>query len=378
GGAPMPLLALWIACATAPPSKPGDPQPADDTDPAVDTPDDTDPAQDTPVDTAPDCAPRGTSDCPFVVPRTPWSHTADTSIDVSDAVDRWACAPDTDESGPELYYAFDAPAAGIVSFRVLSDEGVDIDVHIARAPDGASCASRGHIETAWYVQPGRWYLVADSWVDGGGAVLSGGYTVFVDFLRLDEGPCALAPRDLEMYWSGCALELDCDPTGARPVLHTPSIGPTVLEAHLVTDAEDFGGGWPGALRDQIARHYGVSEAASGWPMTRSQPWAPAGEGGSQYGQAAYGRPLPVLDEAWYVNMYWRDRPTPGTRMILVNPYTGDAVVAAGGYETGPGDGDHIGGASEEIHDALATTHLDDVLFGFAADPTLPLGPIRCW
>ena len=87
--------------------------------------------------------------------------------------------------------------------------------------------------------------------------------------------------------------------------------------------------------------------------------------------------LPAVAEAFYVNMYWRDRPTPGTTMIVRNPANGRAVVAAAGYETGPGANDAIGGVTEEIHDWLGTSHRDDLELGFAADPTLPFGPIEC-
>jgi hypothetical protein len=372
------------ACVVAPPAAKGteDSAPAVDSDlapePETDLPETDRPETDVPVDTEPPCAPQGTPDCPIRVPSTPWSDSRDTRLSASDAVDAWACAPETDESGPEVVYAFDAPAVGVLSFTVQSDAGVDVDVHLARSPDAAGCVNRGHLETAWFVQPGRWYLIADTWVDAQGTELAGGYTVFVDFLRLDRGPCAMTPVDLEMFWTGCAPEMDCDDSGPRPVLHTPSLGPTVKEAHLVTEDESFPGGWPTSFTDRIQRHYAVSEGASGYAMARTEPWAPAGEGGSEFGQGAYGAPLPAADEAWYVNMYWRDRPAPGTRMVILNPYTGDAVIAAGGYETGPGDGTPIGGAAEEVHDALASDHLDELLFGFAADAAAPLGPVRCW
>ena len=64
-------------------------------------------------------------------------------------------------------------------------------------------------------------------------------------------------------------------------------------------------------------------------------------------------------------------------MIVRNPENGRAVVAAGGYETGPGSNSAIAGVAEEIHIALGTTHLDDLEIAFAADQDLPLGPIDC-
>jgi hypothetical protein len=87
-------------------------------------------------------------------------------------------------------------------------------------------------------------------------------------------------------------------------------------------------------------------------------------------------PLPVLDEAWYVNMYWRDRPTRGTRMILRNPANGRAVVASAGWETGPGSNSWVGGATEEVLDWLQRGS-GPLELGFAVDQSLPFGPIDC-
>jgi hypothetical protein len=181
-----------------------------------------------------------------------------------------------------------------------------------------------------------------------------------------------------MYWTSCAPGIDCVVDGGKRWLRTPAVGPVALEAHLVTVDEPFAGGWPTSFTDQIDRHYAISQAATGYAMARNQPWAPAGEGGSHYGQAAYTLPLPVLEEGWYVNMYWRHRPAPGTKLIVMNPATGAAVVAAGGYETGPGSNTAIGGASEEIHHHLGTSHRGTLVFGFAANPEgLAYGPIDC-
>jgi hypothetical protein len=115
-------------------------------------------------------------------------------------------------------------------------------------------------------------------------------------------------------------------------------------------------------------------------MYRREVWAPL-EGGSFYG-AGIGSPtlFPVLDEGWYVNMYWTpsSRPPKGTRMILRLP--GDpsrAVVVAAGYETGPGNLAHIGGTPEETHFYLGTQSLAEMTLGIAEDQTLPLGPRRC-
>jgi len=109
-------------------------------------------------------------------------------------------------------------------------------------------------------------------------------------------------------------------------------------------------------------------------MHRTQRWAP--REGCEYGQAACGAKLPVEDEAYYVNMYWEDRPERGRRMILSNA-DGRSIVVAAGYETGPGALSRIGGTTEEVHRYMNTQHLDTLTLGFAVDPSLPLGPIEC-
>jgi hypothetical protein len=180
-----------------------------------------------------------------------------------------------------------------------------------------------------------------------------------------------------MFWQSCDPGLDCYETAGEFYLRTPALGPVVKEAHLVTVDDGFGSGWPTSFTDGIVDHYALSEAATGFVAARDQPWAPAGEGGSEYGQGSTGAKVPVIDEAWYVNMYWNPRPPGGTRVLVYDPATGDAVVASGGYETGPGSNESIGGAVEEIHLALGTEHHDRLVMGFLADNQLPLGPIDC-
>lgn len=73
----------------------------------------------------------------------------------------------------------------------------------------------------------------------------------------------------------------------------------------------------------------------------------------------------------------------GMWMIVADPLTiltseaGWPIVAAAGYETGPGNLEHIAGTPEESHRYLGTGHLDTMTVGFAEDQTLPLGPILC-
>jgi hypothetical protein len=320
---------------------------------------------------------------PIPIDADPYVDARDSADAPGDAYDSYACAPDTDEGGPEWWYAVDISEPTILAATVVSEAGADIDVHVLSATDAESCVTRDHEAAAWVVGPGTWYVVADTWVDDAGVPLAGGFTLTVERRPLGSGPCATNVEDLRMFWDDCDPAVDCDvrahTDGAEyPFLHLPSVGEVVLEAHLVTEDEDFPDTWPTSFTDQIDRHYALSEGVSGYAMTRDQPWAPAGEGGSEYGQGATGAKVPADAEAWYVNMYWRDRPPGGTRMILIDPFDGDAVVTAAGYETGPGANTAIGGAAEEVHHALGTDHRDRIVMGFAVDQSLPWGPIDCW
>lgn len=191
-----------------------------------------------------------------------------------------------------------------------------------------------------------------------------------------QGACALRHTALEMVWRACDGRLDCIEEGGRRLLRLPSVGPVAMEAHLVTEEDDFSG-WPQSSRHGIDAHHARSQAATGYVMRRTQSWAPAGEGGCEYGQGSSPGKVPMLAEAWYINMFWKKRPPRGTRMIVTNPATGRTVVAAAGYETGPGSNEVMAGVSEEIHHYLGTRHRGKLQVAFAVDQSLPFGPIEC-
>jgi hypothetical protein len=331
---------------------------------------------DTGFDVDPSCDP-GDFCNPIVVTTFPFTDSRDTTEAPADDIDYYGCAPETDESGGEFYYRVHLPALGVLSASIneVSGDGVDVDVHLLETLDPDTCIDRDHAAVSALLEAGVYYIVIDTWVNSSGTEFPGPYTLRINWRPMNAGNCAMDDVDVRMFWSECDADLDCYESDGERYLRTPASGPVVLEAHLVTVDETFDGGWPSSIDDQIARHYQISEAATGYVMNRTQPWAP--QESSEFGQGATGRPLPVVDESWYVNMYWRDRPEQGTRMILRNLDNGRAVVAAAGYETGPGSNTAIGGASEEIHHYLGTTHRSELMMGFARDADLPLGPIDC-
>ena len=307
----------------------------------------------------------GTWDDPFIVESFPFFHEANTAESTERQVDAYGCAPDTDESGAEIVYRLSVPAAGFIVASVddVDGDNVDVDLHLLAEADPNSCLDRGNLNAlSFFGDVSEAYLVADTWVNGSQEELDGPYALQVDFLAEPSGPCALEHDAIEMINRDTPLEM-------------PAFGPVVLEAHLVT-TEEFPDSWPTSGWDGIPEHYTFSEGVTGYSMDRTQSWAPEGEGGCEWGQGSTSRP-PPLDEGWYVNMYWRNRPPRGSRMLVFNPDNGRGVVTAGGYETGPGSATAIGGASEEVHDVLGTTHRSVLLMGFLVDQELPLGPMEC-
>jgi hypothetical protein len=308
----------------------------------------------------------GGVNCPpglICVSTFPYHDDNDTSASTSRQYDGYGCSPATDESGPEIIYRLDLSEAGFLSAAVADDvPGVDIDLQLLGSQDPADCIDRGNYGVSAHVQAGTYYLIADTWVDAG-QELAGPYALDIGFVVPPVVDCTMTTDVVERLWG--------------PSVTLPSTGAMVLEAHLVTvdDAVATSNQWPTSLWDGIPAHHHLSQAATGFVMARDQPWCP--QESSEYGQGATGQYLPTLDEAWYLNMLWSSRPDPGTRMIVQLPGGGPTLVAAAGYETGPGDTNYLGGVTEEIHFYLGTGHLDDMTIGFAADQSLPLGPIRC-
>jgi hypothetical protein len=294
----------------------------------------------------------------------PFGQDRDTDSETLSAFDAYGCAPSIDESGPEVVYRVTLVQAGFLSAAVYEAAGVDVDVHLLSALDPQSCLARGNFGARADVAAGVYYVVIDTYA-AAGVPQTGAFHVDIGFYVPSRGGCELQVGSMaRVNDNGDSLPM-------------PATGPIVLEAHLVTQQEPAP--YPSTATDELAEHYALSQAVSGYVMYRTQVWAPL-EGGDFYG-CGIGSPedFPTLHEAWYVNMYWRStsRPAKGTRMILRLPGTSRAVVVAAGYETGPGDLAHIGGTPEETHDYLGTGHLDEMTLGIAVDQSLPLGPRTC-
>lgn len=296
--------------------------------------------------------------CPDAYP----FHDDNTTAGGASMFDSYSCEPGTDESGPEVIYRVVLPEAGFVSAALPDDiPDVDIDLHLLGSLNPDDCIDRGNFEVRAHLPAGTYYIVADSWNNGTSA-LAGPYALDIGYLVPTPGDCTMTTDVVDRI--------------GGPSVTLPATGPMVMEAHLVTEEDGFAAGmWPSDIWDGVPEHWATSFGLSKLVMLRSQSWAPMES--SQFGQGSSGAPLPGVDEAWYINMMWSNRPPGGTRMIVQLPGGGPAVVTAAGYETGPGNTDNLGGTTEEVHFYLGTGHLDDLTIGFAADQSLPLGPIAC-
>ena len=300
----------------------------------------------------------------------PFHDERDTAAEGVSHIDSYDCAPDVGEHGKEIVYRLTLPSDGYLSAAVYDGDGVDIDLQILTSfdpthPAGTSCVTRGDLAAAADVAAGTVWVIADSWSDSGGTAYPGAYSVDIGFIPVASGPCDMETGEMARVGDG----------GNH--LAMPATGPVAKEAHLVTQAEPPP--FPATATDELAAHYALSQQATNLVMHRGELWAPL-EGGSFYG-AGIGDPadVPVLDEGWYVNMYWTpaSRPARGTKMILRVPGEPRAVVVAAGYETGPGDLSSVAGTPEETHYYLGTDHGSTLQVGIASDQSLPLGPRHC-
>lgn len=300
----------------------------------------------------------------------PFSEPGDTAAEGTSAIPSYACAPDTNEGGPELLYRLWLPADGFVSATVRDGDGVDIDVQILAdldpaAPSGASCVARGDVQAAADLPAGEAWVVADSWVNGAGTALPGAFTIDIGFVAPSEGPCAMRSGSMDRIGDGAPLAM-------------PATGPVTILGHLVTEAEPAP--YPTTSTEELDQHHAISQDETGLVMLRGAAWAPPDGAGYHGASLVDPADLPVVDEAWYVTMAWSpaDRPLPGTRMILRHPDDPSrAVVAAAGYDTGPTNLADVAGASEEVHFYLGTAGGAPLTVGLAEDQALPIGPRRC-
>lgn len=126
----------------------------------------------------------GTAADPLRIDALPYAWKATTAGAPSSVFDAYApCAPNTDESGPEVIFSFTLAEETRVSAWVEGDGGaVDVDVQIlddlaASGAVASSCLARGNKIAEAVLQAGTHYVVVDSY---GGAAQAGPFVLRVD------------------------------------------------------------------------------------------------------------------------------------------------------------------------------------------------------
>ena len=111
---------------------------------------------------------------------------SNTTADGAAVLDGYGCAPTVNEAGPEKVYRVDLAKAGLLAAS-LDNLGVDVDVdvHILHQLDAGACVDRGHWDAAALLEPGRFWVVVDSWVDGSQISHEGSYELTLALTSAD-------------------------------------------------------------------------------------------------------------------------------------------------------------------------------------------------
>jgi len=108
----------------------------------------------------------------------PASHSSNTATSSRDEFDSYACVPGTSEAGPEVLYRVTVREAGLLSLELTDmGSGADVDVHLLASESADDCISRGHWVAGAFVEPGEYWVVADSWTSSAGVENPGSYTL---------------------------------------------------------------------------------------------------------------------------------------------------------------------------------------------------------
>lgn len=202
----------------------------------------------------------------------PFRTRADTR-DGESRIDRYSCAPNTNEGGPELTYTIDVPVAGVIAARLSNlPAGVDVDVHIVV---GDTCVSRGHWVASARVPAGRHRVIVDSWVDRSGRARAGAFDLEVGYTRttdlVESGLSAVAAdRALTAFAEAFEQGATRSPVLIVADLDQPAEAPRLLVYDLVRQAvlvqAHVGHGVGSTLEGEPSRVVAVGEGLSRSPV----------------------------------------------------------------------------------------------------------------
>jgi hypothetical protein len=139
---------------------------------------------------------------PFVVETFPVELAGDTrTSDTREADAYLPCAPDIPEAGAEVVYELRPPGDGVLAATLDDAPGddVDIDLHLLREADPATCLARANVTLRWPVSAGvPVFLVLDTWSGGAAGALAGPYHVDVTLAPpggAGDCPAGMVPAD---------------------------------------------------------------------------------------------------------------------------------------------------------------------------------------
>ncbi len=98
-----------------------------------------------------------------------YRDSADTTEAVSDDIDVYPGHEQIDESGPEVVYSFtiDEAARLAAAIDFAEPAGTDVDLHLLSDTGPVTLVTRGDTSLYALLEPGTYWLVADTFVDGG-------------------------------------------------------------------------------------------------------------------------------------------------------------------------------------------------------------------
>lgn len=146
--------------------------------------------------------PEGHRLAPIEVGAFPFHDARDTKAGTSQYFNFYGCAAETPEYGKELVYQVDVCQTGTLTATVTAADGADIDVHLLTSLDEAGCAARGDVTAEMQVEPGRYWVVADTFVDGT-VEREGAYELDIDFVADPGSEGCEAPLVCEAGNCGC-------------------------------------------------------------------------------------------------------------------------------------------------------------------------------
>ncbi len=185
----------------------------------------------------------GTLAHPIEIEAFPFSSDHNTDLSSSRAWNAYACAPATNESGPEIFYRFTVGSPGVLTVTVDDPVGVDVDPHLLSAPDPQACLARDDVSFSRDLAPGTYWLVADTWVNDEGTELPGAYHLDVTFTPA-AGPDGGGPDVPATDLSGPD---DGAPEADRPEAIGPGDDGETGETGADASGDDAGGGSGGCM-----------------------------------------------------------------------------------------------------------------------------------